>query len=178
VVGEGAGAVLLEEYESARRRGADILAEVIGFGCNNNGGDLIFPNQDGITATIRSGLEDAGIGPDDVDLISAHATATKMGDVIEANAIHRVFGEASPLVVGLKSYMGHTMGSCGVIETILTLYMMHEGFVAPTLNLEKIDPRCAAIRHVPELMESKVRVAGIQNFAFGGVNTCLLIRKI
>jgi 3-oxoacyl-[acyl-carrier-protein] synthase II len=178
VVGEGAGAVLLEEYEAARRRGADILAEVIGFDCNNNGGDLIFPNQDGITATIRNGLQDAGLEPGDVDFISAHATATKMGDVIEANAIHRVFGDASPLVVGLKSYMGHTMGSCGVIETIMTLYMMQEGFVAPTLNLGKIDPRCAAIRHVPELMDFKVRVAGIQNFAFGGVNTCLLIRKI
>jgi 3-oxoacyl-[acyl-carrier-protein] synthase II len=178
VVGEGAGAVLLEEYEAARRRGADILAEVIGFDCNNNGGDLIFPNQDGITATIRNGLKDAGIGPDEVDFISAHATATKMGDVIESNAIHRVFGDASPLVTGLKSYMGHTMGSCGAIETILTLYMMQEGFVAPTLNLEKIDPRCAAIRHATELMDYPVRVASIQNFAFGGVNTCLLLRKV
>ena len=178
VVGEGAGAVLLEEYEAARRRGADILAEVIGFDCNNNGGDLIFPNQDGITATIRNGLKDAGIGPGEVDFISAHATATKMGDVIEANAIQRVFGDASPLVAGLKSYMGHTMGSCGAIETILTLYMMQEGFVAPTLNLEKIDPRCAAIRHVTELRDYPVRVASIQNFAFGGVNTCLLLRKI
>jgi 3-oxoacyl-[acyl-carrier-protein] synthase II len=178
VVGEGAGAVLLEEYEAARRRGADILGEVIGFDCNNNGGDLIFPNQDGITATIRNGLKDAGLVPGDVDFISAHATATKMGDVIEANAIHRVFGDASPLVAGLKSYMGHTMGSCGVIETILTLYMMQEGFVAPTLNLEKIDPRCAAIRHVTELMDYPVRVASIQNFAFGGVNTCLLLRKV
>jgi 3-oxoacyl-[acyl-carrier-protein] synthase II len=178
VVGEGAGAVLLEDYDSARRRGADILGEVIGFGCTNNGGDLIFPNQDGIIATIQSSLQDAGLGPGAVDFISAHATATKMGDVIEANAIHRVFGDESPLVAGLKSYMGHTMGSCGVIETILTLYMMQEGFLAPTLNLEKVDPRCANIRHVPELMECPVRVAGIQNFAFGGVNTCLLLRRV
>ena len=178
VVGEGAGAVLLEEYEAARRRGADILAEVIGFGCNNNGGDLIFPNEQGITATIQSALEDAGLSPDEVDFISAHATATKMGDVIEANAIHRVFGEASPLVAGLKSYMGHTMGSCGVIETILTLAMMQEGFLAPTLNLEQIDKRCAHIRHVPEVMNHRVCVAGIQNFAFGGVNTCLLLRRL
>jgi 3-oxoacyl-[acyl-carrier-protein] synthase II len=178
VVGEGAGALLLEEYEAARRRGADILAEVVGFSCNNNGGDLIFPNQDGITATIQNGLEDAGLAPADVDLISAHATATKMGDVIEANAINRVFGKDSPLVVGLKGYMGHTMGSCGVIETILALYMMQEGFVAPTLNLENIDKRCAHIRHVPELMDHEVRTVGIQNFAFGGVNTCLLIRKV
>ena len=178
VVGEGAGAVLLEDYDSARRRGADILGEVIGFGCTNNGGDLIFTNQDGIIATIQSSLQDAGLGPGEVDFISAHATATKMGDVIEANAIHRVFGDESPLVAGLKSYMGHTMGSCGVIETILVLYMMQEGFLAPTLNLEKVDPRCANIRHVPELMACPVHVAGIQNFAFGGVNTCLLLRKV
>jgi 3-oxoacyl-[acyl-carrier-protein] synthase II len=178
VVGEGAGAVLLEEYEAARRRGADILVEVIGFGCNNNGGDLIFPNEEGITLTLQSALEDAGLSPGAVDFISAHATATKMGDVIEANAVRKVFGEKSPFVAGLKSYMGHTMGSCGVIETILTLYMMQEGFLAPTLNLEEVDKRCAHLRHVPEVMDHAVRVAGIQNFAFGGVNTCLLLRKL
>ena len=178
MVGEGAGAVLLEDYESARRRGADILGEVVGFGCNNNGGDLIFPNVDGITATLRIGLEDARLNPGDVDFISAHATATKMGDVIEAQAIQKVFGERTPLVSGLKSYMGHTMGSCGVIETILSLYMMAEGFVAPTLNLDTVDPRCAMLRHTPGLTDFPLKVVGIQNFAFGGVNTCLLIRKI
>jgi 3-oxoacyl-[acyl-carrier-protein] synthase II len=176
VVGEGAGAVLLEEYEFAKERGADILAEVIGFSCNNNGGDLILPNLDGITATIRLGLKDAEIPADAVDFISAHATATKMGDVIEAQAIGNVYGNA-PVVTGLKSYMGHTMGSCGAIETILTLYMMQEGFIAPTLNLDEIDERCAMIRHAMDLIETDFRVAAVQNFAFGGVNTCLMIRK-
>ena len=178
VVGEGAGAVLLEDYDSARRRGADILGEVVGFGCNNNGGDLIFPNVDGITATLRIGLEDARLNPEDVDFISAHATATKMGDVIEAQAIQKVFGERTPLVSGLKSYMGHTMGSCGVIETILSLYMMAEGFVAPTLNLDTVDSRCAMLRHTPGLTDHPLKVVGVQNYAFGGVNTCLLIRKV
>ena len=178
VVGEGAGAVLLEDYDSARRRGADILGEVVGFGCNNNGGDLIFPNVDGITATLRIALEDARLDPGDVDFISAHATATKMGDVIEAQAIRKVFGERTPMVSGLKSYMGHTMGSCGVIETILSLYMMAEGFVAPTLNLDAVDPRCAMLRHTPGLTDHPLKVVGVQNFAFGGVNTCLLIRKV
>jgi len=178
VVGEGAGAVLLEDYDSARRRGADILGEVVGFGCNNNGGDLIFPNVDGITATLRIALEDARLDPGDVDFISAHATATKMGDVIEAQAIRKVFGERTPMVSGLKSYMGHTMGSCGVIETILSLFMMAEGFVAPTLNLDAVDPRCAMLRHTPGLTDYPLKVVGIQNFAFGGVNTCLLIRKL
>ncbi len=91
VVGEGGGAVLLEEYASAKKRGADILAEVIGFGCNNNGGDLILPNLDGISATLRLALDDAGIAPQQVDVVSAHATATKMGDVIESQAIDAVY---------------------------------------------------------------------------------------
>ena len=176
VVGEGAGAVLLEEYEFARRRGAPILAEVAGFACNNNGGDLILPNLGGITQTIRLSLQDAAIPADAVDLVSAHATATKMGDVIEAQAIHGVYGDR-PRVTALKSYMGHTMASCGVIETILVLYMMAEGFIAPTLNLDEVDERCGMIRHVRKPEERAVRIAAIQNFAFGGVNTGLIIRK-
>ncbi|NQU13158.1 MAG: 3-oxoacyl-ACP synthase [Desulfobacteraceae bacterium] len=176
VVGEGAGAVVLEEYEFAKRRGADILAEVIGFSCNNNGGDLILPNADGVTQTIRLGLQDAKISPDEVDFISAHATATKMGDIIEAQAIHRVYGDL-PYVTGLKGYMGHTMGSCGAIETIITLHMMEQGIIAPTLNLEEVDERCSMIRHVMKLHESPIRVAAIQNFAFGGVNTSILIKR-
>lgn len=176
VVGEGAGAVLLEEYEAARKRGAEILGEIVGFGCNNNGGDLVLPNIDGITETLRLGLKDAGVSAEDVDFVSAHATATKMGDVIESQAIYNVYKDG-PLVTGLKSYMGHTMGSCGAIETILTLYMMENGFVAPTLNLEDVDERCAMIRHTPALLDAGIAIAGIQNFAFGGVNTTLILKK-
>jgi 3-oxoacyl-[acyl-carrier-protein] synthase II len=177
VVGEGAGAVLLEEYEYAKKRGANILGEVIGFSCNNNGGDLILPNMDGITETIRLGLKDAGISADSVDFVSAHATATKMGDVIEAHAMGRVYGNF-PVVTGLKSYMGHTMGSCGAIETIITLYMMEKGFIPPTLNLDKVDDRCAMVNHAKNLIETDVHIAAIQNFAFGGVNTCLIVKKM
>ncbi len=177
VVAEGAGAVMLEEYEFAKKRGAQILGEVIGFACNSNGGDLILPNLEGITKTLQLGLENAEISASEVDLISAHATATKMGDIIEAQAIGTVFG-SNPHVVALKSYMGHTMAACGVIETILMIYMMQENFIAPTLNLEDIDERCAMVRHVQHLMEHPVKTAAIQNFAFGGVNTSLLIRKL
>ncbi len=177
VVAEGAGALLLEEYEFARRRGAKILGEVIGFSCGNNGGDLILPNANGIKATLLTGLESAGIGPEDVDLISAHATGTKMGDVIEAQAMSKIYGDRPP-VVALKSYMGHTMGACGAIEALMTLYMMEEGFIAPTLNLEKVDKRCAMIRHVAELIpDADIRIAAVQNFAFGGVNTCLFLKR-
>jgi 3-oxoacyl-[acyl-carrier-protein] synthase II len=177
VVGEGAGAVMLEEYGYAQKRGAPILAEVIGFACNNNGGDLILPNLNGIRDTIRIGLKDAKINADEMDFISAHATGTKMGDVIEAQAIYDVYGSL-PAVVGLKSYMGHTMGSCGAIETIIAIYLMEEGFIAPTLNLDEIDERCAMINHVAKLREHPIRVATIQNFAFGGVNTSLIIKKM
>jgi len=176
VVGEGGGAVMLEEYEFAKKRGATILGEIIGFSCNNNGGDLILPNNEGIEATLGLALKDADITPEQVDFISAHATATKMGDVIEAQAIHSVYGD-NPLVTGLKSYMGHTMGTCGVIELILSLYMMEQGFVAPTLNLEEVDERCAMLRHCREVTETRISIAAIQNFAFGGVNTCLLVQK-
>jgi 3-oxoacyl-[acyl-carrier-protein] synthase II len=175
VVGEGAGAVVLEDYEHARRRGADILGEVIGFSCNNNGGDLILPNLDGITQTLTLALETASIDASEVDFISAHATATKMGDVIEAQAIGSVYGQR-PLVAGLKSYVGHTMGACGVIETIITLHLMAEGIVPPTLNLDEVDERCAMIRHSTRLAEQRIRTAAIQNFAFGGVNTCLMLK--
>ena len=176
VVGEGAGAVLLEEYEHARRRGATILAEIIGFSCSNNGGDLILPNADGVKRTIRTGLENARLNPGDVGFISAHATSTKVGDIVEAQAIHAEYGEGPP-VTGLKSYIGHTMSACGVIETIFTLYMLQEGVIVPTLNLEEIDPRCNMIRHVTAMKEMDVSIASIQNFAFGGVNTSLFIKK-
>ena len=176
VVAEGAGAVMLEEYEFAKKRGANILAEVIGFACNNNGGDLILPNLDGITKTLKLGLQNAKINAGDVDLVSAHATATKMGDIIEAQAISAVFGN-DPYVIALKSYLGHTMAACGAIETILPIYMMQERFIAPTLNLEEIDERCAMIKHVQKVLQKPVKIAAIQNFAFGGVNTIVLIRK-
>jgi 3-oxoacyl-[acyl-carrier-protein] synthase II len=176
VVAEGAGAVMLEEYEFAKKRGANILAEVIGFACNNNGGDLILPNLEGITKTLKLGLQNAKINSSDVDLVSAHATATKMGDIIEAQAIHAAFG-SNPYVVALKSYLGHTMAACGAIETILSVYMMQDGFIAPTINLEEVDERCAMIKHVQNVLQEPVKTTAIQNFAFGGVNTALLIKK-
>ncbi|MBN2497926.1 MAG: 3-oxoacyl-ACP synthase [Deltaproteobacteria bacterium] len=176
VVGEGAGAVLLETLDGARSRGATILAELIGFACGNNGGDLILPNAEGVEATIRAGLDNARIAPGEVDLVSAHATATRMGDVVEAQAMHAVYGDR-PWVTALKSYVGHTMSACGALETIFTLYMLERGIIYPTLNLEEVDPRCAMIRHVREPIEAELDTVAVQSFAFGGVNTCLLLRR-
>jgi 3-oxoacyl-[acyl-carrier-protein] synthase II len=177
VVGEGAGALLLEEYEHAKNRGAGILGEIIGFSCNNNGGDMILPNAQGVTDAIRQGIDSAGVAADSVDLVSAHATATKMGDVVESQAIRKTFGDV-PRVVGLKGYMGHTMAACGAIETVLVLIMMQAGIIAPTLNLEEVDPRCSGIRHVTRLVETPISTAVVQNFAFGGVNTTLFIKRL
>ncbi|HOO70572.1 MAG TPA: beta-ketoacyl synthase N-terminal-like domain-containing protein [Spirochaetota bacterium] len=176
VVGEGAAALLLEDYEFARKRGATILGEVIGFTCNNNGGDMILPSEKGVEQSIKMGLDDSGLNPDDVDFISAHATGTKMGDIVEARAIHTCYGPR-PMVSGLKSYMGHTMSACGAIETIISLYMINEGLIIPTLNLEEVDERCGMINHVTEVREGKPSVVSIQNFAFGGVNTCIYIKR-
>ncbi|HOX46156.1 MAG TPA: beta-ketoacyl synthase N-terminal-like domain-containing protein [Myxococcota bacterium] len=176
VVGEGAGAVVLESLEHAQRRGAPILAEVLGFACGNNGGDLILPNAQGVQQTIKLALESAQLSPAQVDVISAHATATRMGDIIEAQAMGAIYGHG-PWVTALKSYMGHTMGSCGAIETVLMLSMMKRGVIAPTLHLEEIDDRCAMVRHAQELVEQPIRVAAVQNFAFGGVNTCLFLKR-
>jgi len=136
VVGEGAGAVMLEELEAAKRRGATIL----------------------------------------VDFVSAHATATRMGDVVEAQAIRQKFGERA-WVSGFKGHFGHTMGACGVIEAIAVLLMMEHGAIVPTLNLEEVDPRCAVVRHTLQVREERIGVAAVQSFAFGGVNTCLFLRR-
>lgn len=176
VVAEGGGAVVLEALEHAQRRGAPILAEVIGFSCGNNGGDLILPSVPGVQRTILSGLENAGLGPGEVDLVSAHATATRMGDHVEAQALTAVYG-AGPRIVALKSYMGHPMGTCGVIETILCLYMMQEGEVYPILNLGQVDEAARGLRLVREREPADLRTVSVQNFAFGGVNTALFLRR-
>ncbi|HRZ28001.1 MAG TPA: beta-ketoacyl synthase N-terminal-like domain-containing protein, partial [Spirochaetota bacterium] len=177
VVGEGAAALLLEEYEFAKKRGAAILGEVVGFTCNNNGGDMILPSEKGVEQSIAMGLRDARLNPEDVSFISAHATATKMGDIVEARAINSKYGNR-PLVSGLKSYMGHTMSACGAIESVIALYMINEGIVFPTLNLEEVDERCAMINHVREIRDERIDIASVQNFAFGGVNTCLFIKRM
>lgn len=177
VVSEGSGAVLLEEYEFAKKRGANILAEIIGFSCGNNGGSLILPEKPGVELTLRMGLENAKIANNEVDFISAHATATKIGDIIESQAIYEVYKDF-PYVTGFKGHIGHTLSACGVIEMIFTLYLMEKGVIIPTLNLENIDEECNAIKHTPKVIEKDIKIASVLNYAFGGVNTSITLRKI
>jgi 3-oxoacyl-[acyl-carrier-protein] synthase II len=176
VVGEGAATLVLEEREAALARGAAVLAEIVGFATNCDGGHLTAPDVAGTEAVMRLGLADAGLAPADIGYVSAHATATEQGDVAESQATHRVFGERVP-VSSLKGHLGHTLGACGALEAWVTIAMLREGWAAPTLNLVRPDPACAPLDHVmgaPRALAAEY--AASHNFAFGGVNTSLVFR--
>jgi 3-oxoacyl-[acyl-carrier-protein] synthase II len=177
VVGEGAATLVLEDLDHALARGARIHAEVAGWGTNCDGRHLTNPDAEGMVRVIRLALGDAGLAPDAVDYVNAHGTATEVGDIAESAATHEVFGARIP-TSSLKSYLGHTLGACGAIEAWLTLEMLHEGWFAPTLNLERVDPRCAPLDYLRgdgRAIDADVVMSN--NFAFGGVNTSLIFRR-
>ena len=178
VVGEGATTLVLESEEHARRRGARVYGEVAGFGTSCDGQHVTMPSAEGMATAMQNALDDARIDPAQVDYVNAHATATEAGDVAESQATFRVLGPGVP-ISSTKGHTGHTLGACGALESAFCLSMAHEGFVPPTLNLEKPDPRCAPLRYVMgEPMEVKrLNVTMNNNFAFGGINTSLLFRK-
>ena len=138
VVGEGAACLVLEEYEQAKARGARIWAEVLGYGCNCNGTHLTNSCADGIAGAVERALSDAGLSADSIEHVNAHATATETGDLAESIATHRLLGSKVP-VSALKGGMGHTLGASGAIESIATILMMNEGYMAATLNLDEPD---------------------------------------
>jgi 3-oxoacyl-[acyl-carrier-protein] synthase II len=178
VVGEGAGAVILEEREHALARGARILAEVIGFGTNCDGTHVTQPSAATMAQSMRLALADAGLSPDAIGYVNAHGTATEHGDIAETTATRAVFGR--PVAISsLKSYMGHTLGACGALECWMTLGMQKEGWVAPTLNLANVDPRCADLDYVQgEARPLRTEIVMSNNFAFGGINTSLIFRAV
>ena len=177
VVGEGAATVVLEELEHARARGAPILAEMLSYGTNCDGKHITSPDQDGMRGAMELALSDAALSPSDIDYVNAHGTATEQGDIAESHATSSLFGARMP-VSSLKSFTGHTLGACGAIEAWATLQMMREGWFAPTLNLENVDPRCGAldyIRGAPRVLAARTVMSN--NFAFGGVNTSLIFQR-
>lgn len=174
VVGEGAGTVILEELEHARRRGAPILAEVLGYGSNCDGVHLTNPSPAGMRRVMELSLEDAGVDPADVGYVNAHGTGTPVGDVAESRATRELFGRPIP-ISSLKGYVGHTLGACGAVEAIWTIRMMSDGFLAPNRNLDRVDPECAELDYLTEVREQPVRIAMTNNFAFGGINTSLVL---
>lgn len=176
VLGEGATTLILESYEHARNRGANILAEIVGFGTNSDGGHLVRPCQATMQRVMELALSDAGMQAGDIDYVSVHATATEHGDVYESRATYDVLGEKP--VSSLKSYIGHSLGACASFELWATVNMMNEGWLAPTLNLQQVDPDCAAldyIQHEPRQITADIAMSN--NFAFGGINTSLIVKS-
>ncbi|MBR6199007.1 MAG: beta-ketoacyl-ACP synthase [Spirochaetales bacterium] len=177
VVGEGGGMIVLEEYEHAKARGAKIYGEIIGFSSLCDGTHMSTPAKDGMVRTINAALQDAGLSPSDIDYINAHATATDTGDVTEAAATAEVFGKTVP-VSATKSFTGHTLGACGVHEVVYCLMMMADNKIYPTINMKNVDPRCDGIDIVTELTDKQLNTVMTNNFAFGGINTSIILKKV
>lgn len=177
VVGEGAATFVLEDLAHARARGARILGEVIGFGTNCDARHVTQPTAETMAIALRSALDDAGLSEREIGYVSAHGTATELGDIAESVATNLVFGDSMP-ISSMKSYFGHTLGACGSQEAWLAIEMMNRGTFAPTLNLENIDSRCADLDYIiekPRKIDTEYVMSN--NFAFGGINTSLIFRR-
>lgn len=182
VPAEGAGVMVLEELEHARRRGARIYAELIGYGLTGDAYHVTAPDPegDGAARCMAMALRDAGISPAEVDYINAHGTSTPLNDVVETMAIKRVFGEHAYRVPvsSTKSMTGHLLGAAGSVEAIFTVLAIRDGIIPPTINLEEPDPQCD-LDYVPQrARRQEVRVAMSNSFGFGGANAVLVFRKL
>ena len=176
VIGEGAGILVLEELEHARRRGAKIYAEIVGYGANSDGTHITQPQQETMQRCMELALRDAGIRPEQVGYVNGHGTATEKGDIAETQATAAVFGRV-PLS-SQKSYFGHTLGACGVLESWFSIEMMNSGWFAPTLNLDNIDSLCGDVDYIRgQGREIHTDYVVNNNFAFGGVNTSLVFKR-
>jgi len=178
VIGEGACTLILEEYAHARARGARILAEIVGFGCNSDGNHVTQPQASTMAGALRLSLDDAGLRPEAIGLVSGHGTATEWGDIAETQATNAVLGASVP-IHSLKGHFGHSLGACGAIEAWLGIEMMREGWVCPTANLVEVDERCGALDYVigaPRRLEIEHLMSN--NFAFGGINTSLIFKRV
>lgn len=177
VIGEGAGTLVLEEYEHAKARGAKIYAEIIGFASNCDAAHVTQPQMETMQICMEMALQDAGIEPEKIDYVSAHGTATDRGDIAESNATANALGKVP--ISSLKSYFGHTLGACGAIEAWLSLEMMHTGWFSPTLNLESLDEQCGNLDYITGTgRELEVEYLMSNNFAFGGINTSIIFKKM
>jgi 3-oxoacyl-[acyl-carrier-protein] synthase II len=177
VIGEGAGCLILEEREHALARGATVYAEIVGFGTNSDGCHVTQPNADMMRIAMELALEDAGLAPRAIGYVNAHGTGTQHGDVAETLATNAVFGTGMP-ISSLKSYMGHTLGACGALEAWISIRMMQEGWFAPTVNLDEIDPQCGELDYIRgDGRHLDCEYVMSNNFAFGGINTSLIFKR-
>ncbi|KPH95933.1 3-oxoacyl-ACP synthase [Pseudoalteromonas porphyrae] len=176
VIGEGASTLILEEYEHAKARGATILAEIVGFGCNSDGQHVTQPTASTMQVAIEMALQDADLSADEIGYVSAHGTSTDRGDIAESHATFNALG-AKP-ISSLKSYLGHTLGACGAIEAWASINMMSDNWFAPTINLTEIDSECAPLDYITEQgREIHTDYVMSNNFAFGGINTSLIFKR-
>lgn len=173
----GAATVILESLESALKRGAPILAEVIGYGFSSNGGHISNPTIDGPARSIEMAVRDSGLKIKDIGYINAHATSTPIGDAKEAKAIDSVFGEHKPPVSSTKSMTGHECWMSGASEIVYSLLMMQNGFIAPNINFENPDEDTACLNIVTETLETGFDAFLSNSFGFGGTNSTLIVRK-
>jgi 3-oxoacyl-[acyl-carrier-protein] synthase-1 len=178
VIAGGAGMVVLEEMERAKARGATIYGEIIGYAATSDGHDMVAPSGEGAMRAMQLALKEAGRG---VDYINPHATATPVGDVKEIAAIREVFGpdaKDQPMISATKSMTGHCLGGAGVQEAIYSLLMMRDGFVAPSINVEEIDPEIAGANIVTETRQAKLDAIMSNSFGFGGTNGSVIIARV
>ncbi|NMM42429.1 beta-ketoacyl-ACP synthase [Pseudoalteromonas arctica] len=176
VIGEGAGTLILEEYEHAKARGAMILAEVVGFGCNSDGQHVTQPTSATMQVAIEMALQDANVSADQIGYVNAHGTSTDRGDIAESHATFNALG-AKP-ISSLKSYLGHTLGACGAIEAWASINMMKDNWFAPTINLINVDSQCAPLDYITgQGREIHTDYVMSNNFAFGGINTSLIFKR-
>lgn len=174
----GAAALVLEEYEHAKARGANILCEVIGYGFSSNGGGISQPSDEGCFVAMTRAMNDAGISPDDIDYINAHATSTLQGDMCEAKALFRLFEGKHALISSTKSMTGHECWMAGASEMVYSIIMMQNGFVAPNINLEHPDEYAERLNLTPRTVDIPLNVILSNSFGFGGTNSALIIRAV
>jgi len=180
VLGEGAGVMVLEEYEHAKARGAKIYAELSGFGMSADAGHMTAPNMDGPRRAMLSALRNAGVNVDQVDYLNAHGTSTPLGDINETNAIKAALGDHAykTVVSSTKSMTGHLLGGAGGIESVFTVLALHEQKVPPTINLFNQDPECDLDYCANTARDMKIDVAVKNNFGFGGTNGTLVFKRV
>lgn len=172
----GAAALIVESLESAQKRGATILGEIIGYGFSSNGGHISTPNVDGPALAMNKALQQSGLQAKDIDYINAHATSTPIGDVNEAKAIHEIFGSEIP-VSSTKSMTGHECWMAGASEVVYSMLMMQNDFIAPNINLENPDEDAQKINLIAETKNQKIDVFLSNSFGFGGTNSALIVKK-
>lgn len=177
VVGEGAGCLILEEYEHAKARGAKIYAEIIGYGTNTDGQHVTRPDSEMMGRCMQLALKDAQVDATAIDYVNAHGTSTDQGDIAESQATARILGKKP--ISSLKSYFGHTLGACGAIEAWLSIEMMCRNVLVPTLNLDELDSACGDLDYiVKEMRSAETQIIMSNNFAFGGINTSLILKRV